>query len=292
MTEQPHVLSVTADNFQTEVVDRSQSVPVLLNVWAEWSEPCQQLQPLLVRLASSYQGKFILAQLNAEDNDPQVAQMAQGLMMQMGLRDLPALVFLHQGQPVQVLSGSQSEEDLTRLLNELTMSPVERITQEVEALKAEGAFDQALTLLQQVLKEEPDNHGLQVVQANLLLELGRIEEGQQVLAALPDDAPGINQPKAKLRFYQLAQELPSLVELEQLLHESPDSLELAYQRAIRYVLADRVEEALEGLLIIMREDRAFREDGARLLMLQLFDYLGKGSALAKRYRGRLFSLLH
>ncbi len=292
MTEQAHVIEITADNFQTEVVERSETLPVLIDIWAPWCEPCKQQLPTLLKLVEACRGKFVLARLNAEDSDPRVAQMAQGLMMQLGLRSIPAMILLHRGQPVEVLTGLQSEADLRLMLDELTMSPVERVVQEVAALQEAGELDQALALLQQILADEPDNHGLQVVQVNLLLELGRIEDAKQLLAALPDDAEGIRQPKAKLEFYEMARDLPTLAELDQQLAEEPESLELVYQRAIRWVLADRVEDALESLLGIMREDCGFREDGARLLLLKLFDYLGKGDELASRYRRRLFSLLH
>lgn len=292
MSEQANVISVTAENFQSEVVERSQSLPVVLLVWAQWSDESVQMRTQLARLCDAYQGKCVLAELDAESPDSQLAQMAQGLMMQLGLQALPGLVFLSQGQPVQALSGAQADDALKAVLDELTMSPVDRIAQQVDALKAAGQLDQALLLVQQVLVEEPENHALQVVQVNLLLELGRIDEAKQILAALPDDAPGISQPKAKLAFYEQAKTIPSLVELELLLQQNPETLELHYQRSIRLLLDDRVEEALETLLSIVMRDREFRDDGARRLMLQLFDYLDAGDPLVRRFRGRLFSLLH
>ncbi len=93
-------------------------------------------------------------------------------------------------------------------------------------------------------------------------------------------------------FYEMVADAPLKPELEASLSKDENDHEARYQLAIREVIADNSEQALENLLLIVRRDRGFREDGARLLMLKVFDQLGAGHPLAKRYRGKLFSLLH
>ena len=112
------------------------------------------------------------------------------------------------------------------------------------------------------------------------------------MAALPEDAPGIAQPRAKLSFYEMVADAPARNVLEARLAENDSDHEARYQLAIRMVIADENEQALEQLLTIVRRDRTFRDDGARLLMLQVFDQLGQGNPIAKRYRGKLFGLMH
>ena len=205
---------------------------------------------------------------------------------------IPVHAFLHEGRPVQVLNGPQTEQALRGVIDPLTMSPAEQIKLQVDALIEAGMIEQALELLQKILQEEPDNHGLQVLQVNLLLELGRMDDARHLLAALPADAPGIAQPKAKLAFYEMVAEAPQRDTLEARLQEDENDHEVRYQLAIRLVIADDIESALDNLLVIVRRDRAFREDGARLLMLKVFEQLGAGNAVAKRYRGKLFGLMH
>ncbi|MGI2027094.1 co-chaperone YbbN [Endozoicomonas acroporae] len=287
MNEQSFVVDVTEANIQ-EVLQQSADQPVLLYIGMQSDPACSAQLGVLEALAAAYQGKLILAKVAAETEQ----MLAQQLVNQLQVRALPGQVVLHQGRPVKVFSGPQSEEQLREVLDPLTMSPAEMIRQQVEALMAEGEAGQALELLQNILQDEPDNHALQVLQVNLLLELGRIDEARQLMAVLPTDAEGIAQPKAKLAFYEMVADAPARNELAARLADNDNDHEARYQLAIRLVIADQNEEALENLLTIVRRDREFREDGARLLMLQVFDQLGQGNPIAKRYRGKLFGLMH
>ena len=287
MNEQNIVVDVTEANIQ-EVLQQSVDQPVLLYIGMDSDPTCQAQLGVLEHLASAYQGKLILAKVTVEA-EPMLAQQLAG---QLKIRELPGQVILHDGRPIEVFSGPQSEDTLRAVLDPLTMSPAELVGQQVSALMAEGQAEEALTLLQGILEDEPDNHGLQVLQVNLLLELGRIDEARQLLATLPEDTPGIAQPKAKLSFYEMVADAPARDVLEARLAENDDDYEARYQLAIRMVIADETEQALEQLLSIVRRDRTFRDDGARQLMLQVFDQLGQGSPIAKRYRGKLFGLLH
>ena len=287
MNEQPTIVDVTESNIR-DILQQSMEKPVLLDIWAEWCEPCKAQLPILENLVAAYQGKFLLAKLDADAQQ----MLAQQLMQQLGVRSIPTMVLFHQGQPVEVLSGLQTEVTLKALLDPLTLSPVERIKLQIDELMALGQSEQALALVQQVLADEPDNHALQVVQVNLLLEKGQIDQAKQIIAALPEDTQGIAQPKAKLAFYEKVADAPARAELESRLSTNDSDHEARYQLAIRCVIADESEHALEHLLTIVRHDRAFRDDGARLLMLKVFEQLGSGHALAKQYRIKLFGLLH
>ncbi len=287
MNDPANMIDVTEANIQ-DVLKQSEEKPVLLFIGMSSDQASNAQLGILESLASAYQGKFILARLDAESQQ----MLAQQLVNQLRATALPAQVILHEGRPVDVLSGPQTEEVLREKLDPLTMSPAEQIRQQVDALIEEGAIEQALLMVQHILAEEPENHGLQVLQVNLLLELGRIDDARQLIAALPADAEGIAQPKAKLSFYEMVAEAPGRVELESRLKKDDGDYEARYQLSIRQVIADETEDALENLLSIVRRDRQFREDGARLLMLKVFEQLGTGNALVKRYRGKLFGLMH
>ena len=295
MMQMSNVVEITADNFRTEVLEKSQTVPVLLDIWAEWCEPCKQQLPILLKLVEAYQGKFILAKLDAEKEQG----LAQQLMQQLGVRSIPTLLFLDQGQVAMtadrqpiVLTGLQEESALRSLLDELTMSPAEKVKADIDLLIEHGQPEQALQLLQQILTQEPDNQGMQVLQAELLLKLGRIDQARIILDALPADAPGAAGPRSRLAFVDQVGAAEPRDTLEAKLAENEHDHESRYQLAIQQVLADETEAALESLLYIVRTDREFREDGARKLMLQVFEQLEKGNPLIKRYRNRLFSLMH
>ncbi len=295
MMQMTNVIEVTAENFRAEVLEKSQTVPVLLDIWADWCEPCKQQLPILMKLVEAYQGKFVLAKLDAEKEQG----LAQQLMQQLGVRSIPVLLFLDKGQVAMtadrqpiVLTGMQEESALRDILDELAMSPAEKVKADIDLLIEQGQPEQALQLLQHILTQEPDNHGMQVLQAELLLKLGRVDQARMILNALPEDTPGAAGPRSRLAFVDQVGDAEPRAELEVRLAENEKDHEARYQLAIQQVLADEVETALESLLHIVRTDREFREDGARKLMLQIFEQLEKGDPLIKRYRNRLFSLMH
>lgn len=285
------MFDVDADNLRAEVLEGSLSAPVILIFWAESSDTCQTQMATLAKLVQEYAGKFRVGRLNAGDSNPNTQMLVQQLSGQLGVQTIPAMVLIHEGKPVQVLQGLQGEAELKPLLNELTMSSAERIKEQLDALIATGEQEQALVLLQQILTEEPDNTALQVMQATLLLQLGRIEDARMLVNALPDDAPGLLQPRAKLAFLDMAEDLEPRSVITQRVAEQPGDLEALYQLAIHHVLADDEAAACEILLTIISRDRTFRDDGARLLMLKIFEQKGS-DPMVRRYRNRLFSLMH
>lgn len=290
MNESPAVgsiMDVTESNIQ-EVLQLSTEKLVLLFIGMGSDQAFSQQLDKIEQLVTAYDGKLVLAKLDAEVQQ----EVAQELINQLQANAIPVHAFLHEGRPVQVLCGPQTEEQLKAVIDSLTLSPADQIKGQVDALIEEGMTEQALELLQKILHEEPDNHELQVLQVNLLLELGQMENARKLLAVLPADAPGIAQPKAKLGFYELVSEAPQRNELEARLAEDENDHEARYQLAVRQVIADDVEWALDNLLVIVRRDRSFRDDGARLLMLKVFEQLGAGNPVAKRYRGKLFGLMH
>ena len=278
-----HIIDVTAQNFQ-EVLEKSREIPVLLEFYIEGAEQCQPLALLLNKLVTEYQGKFLLGRIEVQQN-PQVAQ-------QLSVRGLPTIKVIFQGQMVQDLEGPQEETELRDIIEQITMSPVERIREQIQLLLEEGNRTAAIELLQQVIEQEPANHALQVELADLLIMDNRSDEARQIIAALPADAEGINKPVKRLNFIDKAAELPPLAELEALVISSPDDLQIRYQLALRLIVDDQIEAALEHLLVVMQKDKEFEDELARKTMIDVFDLLGKGDSVATAYRRKMFAFLH
>ncbi len=279
-----HVVDVSPQNFQSEVVEKSKEVPVLLEFYADAAEPSRQQAPVLRHLAEEYGGKFLLARIDIQAN--------QQLVQQLGVRTLPTVKVIFQGQMVQDLEGMQSAEDLRALLDQLTMSPLERVRAQVDQLLETGQRGQAIGMLQQVIAEEPQNNALKAELCDLLVQEGRSDEAKQILASLPPETEGIDKPRNRLEFIDLAADLPSLDQLSSRLAQSPDDLETRLNLAICLVVDDQIEDALEHLLEILKKDRDWEEQKARVTMIKVFDLLGKGNELATHYRRRMFSFLH
>ena len=279
------ILEVNLENFQAEVVDKSQQVPVLLEFYADQAEQCASTSALLRKLVSEYQGKFVLRRVEVQKNSQ--------LVQQMQIRALPTIKIVHQGQVAGGIDGPVDENQLKGALDQLTMSPLERVREEIDNLVSEGERPKAIAMLQEVIADEPSNFALHVELCDLLIIEDRIPEAREILEGLPPDSEGIGKPKSRLEFIDMAKELDDLDSLLTKLESSKDDdYQLKLDAAIKLVTSDRVEEALKILLSIVRADRMWEEEKARKTMIKIFDLLGKGNELATRYRRKMFALLH
>ena len=278
------IVAITAQNFQSEVVEKSRQVPVLLEFYADEAEQSRSFAEVLRRLAEAYAGKFVLARVNIRENTQ--------LVQQLGVRTLPTVKVIFEGQMVQNIEGPQPEANLRAMLDQLTMSPVEMIRQQIDDLVSTGDRAGAIALLQQATTEEPKNYALQAELADLLVMEDRLDEARRILAGLPEDTEGISKPRNRIEFIDLARSLPPLAELESQSGAAPDDMQLRLDLAIRLVAEDRMEAALECLLEMMKADRQFQDDIARKTMIKVFELLGKGNELATDYRRKMFTFLH
>ena len=287
MSESPYVFEVTQHNFAAVVVENSQRVPVLVDFWADWCQPCQTLTPLLTKLAQEYRGGFILAKVNADAE--------QGLAGHFRVRSLPTVMVVWQGQIVDQMVGVQPESAYRAVIDQLRASPGDQILEQVDALWQHGRQKQAIELLREALKHDPDRVELKVTLADKLIQLDRGEEARTLLQSLPAEECD-RQPAsgllARLQFADLAQGAPDLATLEAQVRTKPDDCAARRQLAARYVLAGDYEAALEQFMDILRRDPKFGDEAGRKGLIALFEMLGNENPLVIAYRRRMFSLLH
>jgi putative thioredoxin len=287
MSESPYVFEVTQHNFAAVVVENSQRVPVLVDFWADWCQPCQTLTPLLTKLAQEYRGGFILAKVNADAE--------QGLAGHFRVRSLPTVMVVWQGQIVDQMVGVQPESAYRAVIDQLRASPGDQILEQVDALWQHGRQKQAIELLREALKHDPDRVELKVTLADKLIQLDHGEEARTLLQSLPAEERD-RQPAsgllARLQFADLAQGAPDLATLEAQVRTKPDDCAARRQLAARYVLAGDYEAALEQFMDILRRDPKFGDEAGRKGLIALFEMLGNENPLVIAYRRRMFSLLH
>ena len=287
MSESPYVFEVNQHNFAAVVVENSQRVPVLVDFWADWCQPCRTLTPLLTKLAQEYRGGFILAKINADAE--------QALAGHFRVRSLPTVMVVWQGQIVDQLVGVQPESAYRAVIDQLRASPADRILEQVNALWQRGRQKQAVDLLREALKQEPDRIELKVALADKLMQLDRSEEARTLLQSLPADERD-RQPAsgllARLQFADLTQSAPDLAALEARVRAHPDDCAARRQLAARYVLAGEYEAALEQFMDILRRHPQFEDGAGRKGLIALFEMLGNDHPLVSGYRRRMFSLLH
>ena len=276
--------NVTPESFQNEVIERSESMPVLVLFWAEQVPPSVQSRQTLETLIGQYQGKAALALSDVAQD--------QSLAQHLRVQGLPSLRVVHKGQIVDQLDGPADEAQLRSMLDALTQSPTDVLKAQLDQILSSGDFDTAAELLQQAVNEEPNNFGFRVELADVLVRKGDLENARTVLASIPEDTAERERPQNRLEFVEEAAGFASADELAVQLEANPDDLELKYQLSVHLLVAGDIEAGLEQAMEILRADREFRDDIGRLTMIRAFAMLGKGNDLATRYRRKMFNFMH
>ena len=260
-----NVVEVSAENFQSEVAEKSAQKPVLLEFYADSPEANQDYSISLRQLAGEYQGKFLLARVNIQNN--------RQLVQQLQVRTLPTVKVIFQGKMLQDLEGPQELGQLKTLLDKITMSPLERIRENMGEMLASGQRAEAIDMLQQVIGQEPSNYALHAELSDLLILDGRVGEGKQILEKLSSDTEGIEKPANRLYFLELAASLPSTTELYYELDKNRDNLAVRMDLAFALIASNELEAALDQLLEILKLDREWEEQKARTTMTVSYTHL-------------------
>ncbi|MGC3875100.1 tetratricopeptide repeat protein [Halomonas sp. GXIMD04776] len=280
-----YILDVDMSNFQQVVLEGSVNTPVLLDCWAPWCEPCKTLTPILEKLAKEYAGAFVLAKLNIEEH--------QQIAAQLGIRSVPDVKLISQGQLYDQFQGALPEKQIREWLAQYIEAPQDAPAspeEQAEAALAAGDAAAARAIYQQLTQEHPEYYDYQIGLASAVLAEGNAEEAKALLDNLPPeqrDAAKARGVRARIEF---GEEAPSHQELAAL--EGRDDSEARYKRALRQVADGQYEAGLDGLLGVMKTDRAYGEDAARLTLLRVFDALGADHPLTVTYRRKLFALLY
>ena len=284
MAEPGAVFEVTAQNFQTEVVERSSSVPVVVLFWTDEVPPSAEVRRQLETLAAGYPGKVAVGLSDVA--------LDQTLAQQLRVQGLPSIRVVQDGQLVDQLDGPQDEATLRELLDRLTVSSSDMLRAQLGEMLERGDHQTALAALQQAVAEEPNNQAFKVEYADLLALTGDLDQAGVVLAAIPEETEERDRPAMRLELLQEAAGMPERGELVSQLEASPEDLDVCYQLAVRAAVEGDFETALDLAMSILQRDREFRDDLGRTTMVRMFSVLGKGSDLAAQYRRRMFNFMH
>lgn len=279
----PHVIEVTEETFEKEVIERSQQVPVVVDLWAPWCGPCRTLGPLLERLATEYAGQFVLAKINVDEN-PLIAQAFR-------VQSIPLVVAIRNGQVVGQFLGAQPEPKVRDFLAALLPSDADRLAAQAAARLAAGKVAEAEALFRKALEQDPRSGSALVGLARILLQRGEEEEATTLLDRVE---PGpwrteADRLLAELRLKQV--EAADEATLRQRLAENPGDLAARLELGKLLAARGQYREALEELLEVVRRDRNFQDQAARKAMLDIFQVLGSGNELVEHYRSELAKIL-
>jgi putative thioredoxin len=283
------LIDVTLQGFRAEVMEESLRRLVLVDFWAPGSAQCKQLTPVLEKIVKATRGKIRLARMNI-DQWPQIAA-------KLGVQSIPAVVAFQGGQMVDGFLGLLPESEIKAFIERWVGPPgedVEALFGEAQALLEGGDLESAEPALMRVLTIDPDHVGAQAGLARILVACGALAEAKVLLDGIPANkaqtAP-VAAARAALTLQEQAGAVGDLATLLARVENVPTDHQTRYDMAVALNAAGRRDAAAQELLNIVKRDRAWNDEAARKLLLQLFESWGPLDPATHTARRQLSALL-
>jgi putative thioredoxin len=258
------VIDVDEAGFERDVLQRSTEVPVVIDFWAEWCEPCKQLSPLLERLAQEYNGRFVLAKIDVDAN--------QMLMQQFGIQGIPAVFAVVAGQALPLFQGAAPEAQIRQTLDQLIQVAEERFGLTGVTVSPDEAGVEASAA--PVVPEGPYDALLEAaVQA---LDAGDFGGAVQAYKNVLSDDPGNTEAKLGLAQAELLARVQDLdpQKVRQEAADKPADVQAQIAAADLDLVGGHVEDAFGRLVETVRRTTGEDRDAARVRLLELFEVVG------------------
>jgi putative thioredoxin len=287
----PTIFDATQANFETEVINASFDQPVLVDFWATWCEPCKTLGPLIEKVVGEYNGAVKLAKVDC-DKEQQLATM-------FGVRSIPTVVLVREGQLVDGFTGALPEAQLREFLARHAQ-PGEALGEVADDEAVEDLVprvietpEQAIARIQQEMATQPDRAELKLDLALAQMRVGNSDAAQAELDSLPANLASDDRAhrlRGQLEFAHALKDAPSAAELQQRIAKDPADHAARDLLGLRLLLDGDPAGGLDQLLSVLKADRNWKDGQAKKHLVAAFSVLDDPE-LVGTYRRKMSSLL-
>lgn len=285
-----NVIDINQDQFIEEVIEKSKSVPVIVDFWAPWCGPCKQLTPTLESVVNKKNGKVILAKINVDEN--------QGIAAQLNIQSIPTVYGFVDGKPIDAFQGAQPESKIEAMIDKLIEATpgneVPKLLEEAEGLYKEQKYEEAQKIYENLIALDPGNNKTIIGLLRCLTQLRKIEDAKEILSSL-DETVLANPEVIKIK--KLLENLNSndnsniINELESQLKQNPDDKKIRLELATQLLNSDQISQGFQELLFLFDQDPKWNEEAAKKKLLEYFDLLGFNDPNVMEARKKLSSLM-
>jgi putative thioredoxin len=264
-------------DFAKDVIERSFTVPVVVDFWAEWCGPCKMLGPILERLEAQSAGKWVLAKVDTDNN--------QDLAVRYGVRGIPNVKLFVDGKVANEFTGALPERMVVQWLEKSLPDQSRKEIQQAEELVQQGKTLEAQGLLQGIIARTPDKEHARALLATILVWQDR-SMAMDLVRAIEEHSPDFPLADAVRTFDGLVRKMEHPEVLAQ------DAVKGTYLAAIFDLNAKQFDSAIDKFIDVIRANRSYDNDGARKACIAIFKLLGEENDVTKRHRRDFSSALH
>ena len=285
-----NIIDISEDQFIEEVVEKSKSLPFIVDFWAPWCGPCKQLTPVLEKVIESKKGKVILAKINVDEN--------QGIAAQLNVRSIPTVYGFVDGKPIDAFQGAQPESKIEEMVKKLIDSApgneIPKLLAEADSLFKEKKYEEAQKIYESLIALDPGNPLVIAGMLRCLLQRQKNDDAKEIFNSLDDE---ILKNEEIIKIKKLIDNLDnsnkgeSIDELTNKLNLDPNNKHLILEIAEKYFALNQNELGFETLLDLYNKDSKWNDEIAKKKLLEYFDLLGFNDPNVMNARKKLSSMM-
>ncbi len=280
------MIAITLDNFQQAVLEESKNKLVLVTFWAQQITESVELRNKLSAKVSPFPEQMIMATVDCQ-TEQQIAQ-------QFGIEGLPTAILVKDGQPVDGMSGPQTDETIATFLEKHLPKPEDILLTQAQSALTDSNLSDAQTAIIQAYQLDTERADIKLVLSDIYIQTGKTQEAQALLDSIMmiDQDSYYQALLAKLELASQAANSPEIQALEIELKNKPNDIKTQHQLAAQYSQVNRHEDALKILFRLVQAGEADTKDSSKELFLDVLKALPDGDALSTKYRRKLYTLMY
>jgi putative thioredoxin len=288
------IKDTTEATFMADVVDASQTVPVIVDFWAPWCGPCKTLGPMLEDAVRAAKGAVKMVKVNVDQ--------AQNIAGQLQIQSIPTVYAFFKGQPVDGFQGALPQSEIKAFVDRVVKAgggeaPGDTLADAVaaaEEMLAEGAATDAAQTFAAILEEDPMNAPAYGGMVRSHIAMGALDQAEALLNGAPIEiskAPELEAAHAQLQLAHQAADAGPVAELTEKVEANPDDHQARFDLAQALYAHDDAEAAVDHLLELFRRDREWNEGAAKTQLFTIFEALKPNDPVVLNGRRKLSSMI-
>ena len=287
------VNDVTEASFMADVVEASQTIPVIVDFWAPWCGPCKTLGPQLEKAVIAAKGAVKMAKVNVDEN--------QGIAGQLRVQSIPTVYAFWQGQPIDGFQGPVAESEIKAFVDRVVAAGggaadggLDDAVEAAEEMLTDGQAEDAAQTFQAILDEEPAHAGAYGGLVRALIALDNLDESEVTLNGAPAEiaeTPELEAAFAQLELAKQAQNAGPLGDLQAALEADPNDHQARLDYAQALYAGGQAEAAVDELLDLFGRDQGWNDGAAKVQLFTIFDALKPNDPIVLNGRRKLSSMI-